>query len=307
MQTAHQDPLYGASRNKPRDFAAEITRLKALRLRSKTISSAEFHKVGRNRITRTTDIALELMRRFLPPIHWIAVRFLALLLYGYVRAVRATAEIVTVGSYRWPNFPKGSVLVIWHGSAPSLLVAFTARRPNMPVKLMVARDPRGDCVSLLCHWLGFEIVRGDAEHGGWKALIDIANEVHRGTAALISPDGGGPPFVARVGALALASAAGVPLIPLGADCNPSVFERHKWDDARNPLPYGRIAVACGAPLTLPSLEDAASLESARLQLQDALNRAAGEARAALGFPRKQEEYDGTSSCVRTENNSSHRH
>jgi lysophospholipid acyltransferase (LPLAT)-like uncharacterized protein len=283
MQLTHQDPLYGAGPNAPHHLAAEITRLTALSRRSKTISSAEFHKVGRNRVTRMVDLTLEFIRRFLPPIHWIAVRFSAFLLYGYARAVRATSEIVTVGAYRWPDFPKGSVLAIWHGSAPSLLVAFTARRPSMPVKLMVSRDARGDCVALFCRWLGFEIVRGDAEHGGWKALVEIANEVHDGAAALISPDGGGPPFVARVGAVALASAVGVPLIPVGANCSPSVFERHKWDDARNPLPYGRIAVACGEPLTFPRFEDAASLENARQRLEAALDGVANEARGALGF------------------------
>jgi lysophospholipid acyltransferase (LPLAT)-like uncharacterized protein len=283
MQTTHQDSLYGPGQNARLELAAEIVRLTGLRRRSKTISSAEFHKVGRNRVTRTVDIALELIRRFLPPIHWIAVRFSALLLYGYARAVRATSEIVTMGSYRWPDFPKGSVLAIWHGSAPSLLVAFSARRPSMPVKLMVSRDARGDSVALFCRWLGFEVVRGDAEHGGWKALIEIANEVRGGAAALISPDGSGPPLVARVGAVALASAVGVPLIPVGADCSPSVFERHKWDDARNPLPYGRIAVACGQPLTFRPFEDAASLENARSQLQDALDQATAEVRSALGF------------------------
>lgn len=283
MQPGHQSPLYGSMQSGPGDFVGEIARLSALRRRSKTTPSATFHKVGRNRITRTIDTVLEFIRRFLPLLHWAAVRFLALLLYGYARAVRATTEIVTVGTYRWPDIPEGSVLVIWHGSAPSLLVAFTARRPSMPVKLMVSRDPRGDCVALFCQWLGFEIVRGDAEHGGWKALIEIANEVHQGAAALISPDGSGPAFVARLGAVALASAARVPLIPIGADCSPSVFERHKWDDARNPLPYGRIAVACGAPLAFPSFEEAASLERACQQLQDALDRASAEARGALGF------------------------
>jgi lysophospholipid acyltransferase (LPLAT)-like uncharacterized protein len=153
----------------------------------------------------------------------------------------------------------------------------------MPVKLMVSRDPRGDSIALFCRWLGFEIVRGDAEHGGWKALMEIANEVQNGGAALISPDGSGPPLFARVGAVALASAAGVPLVPVGAACRPAVFERHKWDVARNPLPYGRIAIACGEPLTFPPLEDAASLEKARQQVQGALDRAAEQARDALGF------------------------
>lgn len=283
MQTTHQDPLYGAGRNGPHELAAEIARLTRLRRRSKTMSSAEFHKVGRNPVTRTVDITLELIRRFLPPIHWIAVRFSALLLYGYARAVAATSEIVTAGTYRWPDVPKGSVLAIWHGSAPSLLAAFTARRPSIRVKLMVSRDPRGDCVALFCRWLGFDVIRGGAEHAGWKALVEIASEVQGGAAALISPDGSGPPLVARIGAVALASAVGLPLIPVGADCSPSVFERHKWDDARNPLPYGRIAVACGEPLTFPSFEDAASLENARKQLQVALDLAANEARGALGF------------------------
>ena len=283
MKPVLQSSLYEAVGNGTPDFAAEIARLTALHRHSKTISSARFHKVGRNRLTRTIDTTLEFIRRFLPPIHWVAVRFLALLLYGYARAVGATAKIVAVGSYRWPDVPKGSVLAIWHGSAPSLLAAVIARRPSPPLKLMVSRDPRGDCVALFCRWLGFEIVRGDAQHSGWKALIEIANEVHNGAAALISPDGSGPPFVARVGAVALASAVHVPVIPVGADCRPSVFERHKWDDARNPLPYGRIAVVCGEPLTFPSFEDAASLERARQQLQDALDRAADEARGLLGF------------------------
>jgi lysophospholipid acyltransferase (LPLAT)-like uncharacterized protein len=275
--------LYGTSRNGPRDLAAEIARLTALHRRSETISSAAFHRVGRNRVTRTIDTAIEFIRRYLPPVHWVAIRFVALLLYGYARWVAATAEIVTVGSTRWPDVPKGSVLAIWHGSAPSLLAAFAARRPSMPLKLMVSHDPRGDCVALFCRWLGFEVVRGDAEHGGWKALIEIASEVHNGAAALISPDGSGPPFVARVGAVALASVVGMPLIPVGADCRPSLFERHKWDDARNPLPYGRIAVACGEPITFPPFEDAAALEAARQQLQDALHSAAGDARSALGL------------------------
>jgi lysophospholipid acyltransferase (LPLAT)-like uncharacterized protein len=153
----------------------------------------------------------------------------------------------------------------------------------MPVKLMVSRDARGDCVALVCRWLGFEIIRGDAQHGGWKALGMIAKEVSGGAVALVSPDGGGPPFVASFGAAALAAAIGVPLIPVGADCRPSLFERRKWDQARNPLPFGRIAVACGKPILFPLFESAESLQKARVQLEEALNQSANEARRALGF------------------------
>lgn len=286
MQPPHQDPSYRepsaeSSKSAP-GLETEISRLAALHPHSGVISSSAFHRTGRNRLTRLIDSVLEFIRRYLPPIHWAATRSLAVLLYGYTYAVRGTAEIVTVGRYRWPDFPKGSVLAIWHGSAPSLLVAFTARKPSTPVKLMVSSDPRGDCVALFCRWLGFEIVRGDAQHAGWRALMEIAHDVHHGATALISPDGGGPPFVARVGAVALASAARVPLIPVGADCRPAVFERRKWDVARNPLPWGRIAIACGEPLVFPPFEDRDSLELARERLQESINRAAQDARAALG-------------------------
>ena len=206
-----------------------------------------------------------------------------MVLFIYAVLLRLTARIVSTGACAWPNVPAGSVLVFWHGSAPSLLAAFYARKPAIPVMLMVSRDPRGDCVAVLCRWLGFRIARGDAEHGGLKALTQIASAVEEGASALISPDGGGPPFVARFGAAAVASVAGAPLIPIGAECRPSIIERHKWDRARNPLPFARIAIACGEPLQFPLLEDTASLEAARCRLQDALDRAAAQARSALGF------------------------
>ena len=287
MESIHPSPSYLAPHDSEpvksesrRDVAAEIARLSAIHHPHST-PAHELHNLRRNRVTRAIDVALEFIRRWLPPLHWVAIRFLAVLLYAYAYAVASTARIMTLGSYRWPDIPARSVLAFWHGSAPSLLVAFAAQRPKVPTTLMVASDARGDCISVVCRWLGLHIVRGDAEHGGWQALIEIAQEVCNGSVALISPDGGGFPLVARIGAAALSSGAGVPLIPVGADCAPAAFERHKWDRARNPLPFGRIAIACGAPLTFPPLEDGASMSRARQQLQDALDLAAEHARSAL--------------------------
>jgi lysophospholipid acyltransferase (LPLAT)-like uncharacterized protein len=255
----------------------------ALRPHSETLSSPLFHKIGRNRLTRTIDAVLVFVRQYIPPLHWIAIRCLAGSLYVYARAVAATARFVTSGAYRWPEIPPGSVLVFWHGSAPSLLVAFAARKPRAPVKLMVSRDPRGDCVALFCRWLGFETVRGDAEHGGWRALIEIADALNHGAIALIAPDGGGPPCVARAGVAILASVVHAALIPVGANCRPSVMERRKWDAPRNPLPYARVAVVCGEPLHFARFEEAEAIEKSRAELQDALNRAARQARLELGL------------------------
>ena len=77
---------------------------------------------------------------------------------------------------------------------------------------MISHDPRGDYLALLCRMIGFHVVRGDSEEGGWEALLELARELMNGASVILTADGGGPARQAKVGAIALASAVGVPLI-----------------------------------------------------------------------------------------------
>jgi lysophospholipid acyltransferase (LPLAT)-like uncharacterized protein len=104
-----------------------------------------------------------------------------------------------------------------------------------------------------------------------------------GVGAVITADGGGPYRVAKIGAVALASATGAPLLPVGVDCSPAIYERHKWDRVRTPLPFGHVAIALGRPRDYPALADLASIEAARRGLQDALNEVAATAQRATGM------------------------
>ncbi|HEX2489320.1 MAG TPA: DUF374 domain-containing protein [Blastocatellia bacterium] len=143
---------------------------------------------------------------------------------------------------------------------------------------MIARDPRGDCLALFCRLLGLRVVRGESGERGWEALAELAREMASGACAVITADGGGPARVAKVGAVALASATGAPLLPVGADCSPAIYERHKWDRVRTPLPFGQVAIALGQQCAYPLLADSASIEEARRRLQDALNDVAATAK-----------------------------
>jgi lysophospholipid acyltransferase (LPLAT)-like uncharacterized protein len=263
--------------------AKELQHLALLHGHSLNAPGIAARELGRNRFTETIDALLSFVKKHLPPVHRTVVQSVAFLLFGYLRWVGATAKLTTQGSFQWPDIPQGSVLVIWHGSAPSLLAAFAAKRPSTPLQILVACDARGDCLAAFCRLLGFEVVRGDAAHEGWEALAKIALRIGEGTSALITTDGGGPALVAKMGAVALASAGQMPLIPIGADCRPATFERHKWDAARNPLPYARIAVVCGEAIMLPFL-DATSLEGARQHLQDVLDDVSRQARITFDFP-----------------------
>jgi len=235
--------------------------------------------VGRSRWTRTVDSGLAVVRKYAPPIHWVGATLFAMVLFLYARLVALTSNLVTTGERTWPDLPAPSVVALWHRDAPSLVVAVARRRPRAKCFIMVAGDPRGDSLALLCRLLGFQVVRGSSEAGGWEALESLANALAEGACVFLTADGGGPARVVKVGALALASGASVPLLAVAADPYPAIVESHKWDAARNPLPFGSILVALGPSRVFTRFADKNSLEEARGWLNNTLDQAGKEVAA----------------------------
>ena len=233
---------------------------------------AEKAVAGRNSWTRTIDHIFAFIRKYAWPLHSLSVFITAVILYCYARLVALTSRLQTGGEKVWPEVPAGSVLALWHRNAPSLLVAFLMRQPLAPCSIMIAGDPRGDYLALLCRLIGFQVVRGSSENHGWEALGELAKALQNGACVIITADGGGPARVAKVGAVALASAASAPLLPLAVDCRPALEERHKWDQARNPLPFGSILIAVASERTFEPFTNAEEIERARAWLGDELDR-----------------------------------
>ncbi len=236
---------------------------------------------GRNWWTRTVDVVLAALRRYAPPLHWLWAAALAICLYVYARLCALTVRLTASGAIQWPDIPPSCVLALWHGCAPSLIVAIAARKPRAPLAMMITGDPRGDCLSLLCRLLGLRVARVVGQEGGWAALAELAGEIERGACVIITADGLGPARVAKAGAVALSSATATPILMVGADCSLAISMPHKWDAARIPLPFGRVAIAINESRHCPDLTDPASIENARLGLQQALNEAAATATRAL--------------------------
>ena len=227
--------------------------------------------VGRNWFTRTLDAMFGFIKRHVRPLHVLGLTLTAVIFCIYARVVALTARLSTSGVLTWPNVPAPSVVALWHGNAPSLLVAFAMRRTAAPAVILVASDPRGDYLALLCRMLGFEVVRTDGTHGSWNELTALAEKLKQGACVIITADGGGPARVAKWGAVGLASATGVPLVPLKADCSPALQQSHKWDDARNPLPFSSVTVWVGTPRRFEPFNDEESIERARKWLEETLN------------------------------------
>lgn len=235
---------------------------------------------GRNWWTRAVDAVLARVRRYAPPLHWIWAAALAICLYLYARLLALTARLTASGAIHWPDVPPSCVLALWHGCAPSLIVAIAAQRPRASLAILIADNPRGDCLSLLCRLLGLRVVRVTGD-GGWAALPELAYEIERGACAIITADGLGPARVAKAGAVALSSATATSILAAGADCYPAIPMPHKWDATRIPLPFGRVAMAISESRHCPDFADPTSIESARLWLEQALNEAAAMATRTL--------------------------
>jgi lysophospholipid acyltransferase (LPLAT)-like uncharacterized protein len=227
--------------------------------------------VGRNWFTRALDAIFGNINKHARPVHVLGITLTAATLYVYARVVAFTARLVTSGELTWPDVPAPSVVALWHGDAPSLLVAFAMRRPAAAV-ILVASDPRGDYLALLCRMLGFQVVRTDGKHGGSSELTELADKLKQGAFVIITADGRGPARIAKWGAIALASATGVPLVPLRAECSPAVQQVHKWDDARNPIPFSKVSIWMGTPRMFGPLVDRTSIEWARTWLEETLNK-----------------------------------
>jgi lysophospholipid acyltransferase (LPLAT)-like uncharacterized protein len=235
---------------------------------------------GRSVLTRAVDGVLEFLAAYLPILHWAGAVVGAAVLYLYAQLVAVTLRLVSTGAPAWPDIPAPAVLALWHGSAPSFLVAFSARKLPGRTVFMIASGARGDCLALLCRMLGFGVIRGDSGHRGWEALSSLVQELGRGARVVIAVDGGGPAREVKPGALALASATGAPLFALGVACRPALAERHKWDRARNPVPFGRVAVACAEPGEVGLLVDADAVDTASEGLRRDLDRVTADAERA---------------------------
>jgi lysophospholipid acyltransferase (LPLAT)-like uncharacterized protein len=234
-------------------------------------ASIRKRNIGRNAWTRFVDQVVAAVRKYAPPFHWIFASATAVLLYIYIKFVSFTVRFVRTGELKWPDLPS-SVVALWHRDAPSLLIGFAKRRPLRRCMMLVADDPRGDCLALLCRMLGFTVVRRGNHASAWAVLEDLMPEIERGSAVFITVDGGGPPRVAKSGALIFAAVASVPLIALRADCWPALEEVHKWDAARNPLPFSRIVVSLSTPRCFEPFTSHSSILGAREWLQGELDK-----------------------------------
>jgi lysophospholipid acyltransferase (LPLAT)-like uncharacterized protein len=168
-----------------------------------------------------------------------------------------------------PLWAAGSpvIYVVWH--ARLLLLPYLYRRRGF--RALVSRSEDGAMVSDLLRRFGFVTVRGSSSRGGAEGLRALARAIGEGHSVVVVPDGPrGPREVLKAGVVVLARLSGAPVVPAALAAS-SEWRASSWDEFRIPKPFSRCVVRFGAPICVARKGDAAGEETARKEIEAALN------------------------------------
>ena len=157
------------------------------------------------------------------------------------------------------------VFAFWHGVL--LPLEFVCRGRNIQVLSSWHRD--GEMSARLMTALGYGVVRGSSSRGSARGLMRMLARAVEGLDLAITPDGPtGPAGSVKRGIFYLAEKSGGSLVPVGVGAA-RARRLSSWDRFLIPLPFSRVAVVYGEPLTW---DESAPFEEKAAMLKAAIDR-----------------------------------
>ena len=178
----------------------------------------------------------------------------------------------------------GSVIpVYWH--AQQLIPIrrlLDASGEGLKLGFLISPSMDGELPAMIVRRAGGHVIRGSSNLTGARALRDYYEAVVKnGVSPVVTPDGpSGPRRQFKPGAILLSQLTGRPMIPM-AYAAKWVWRFPTWDRFVLPLPFSRVVLAIGEPVTAPRNLEAASLEAWQESMRTELEALFQQARAAL--------------------------
>lgn len=207
---------------------------------------------------------------------WVVPRLTALLL-AIVGATLRFEVIAEEGAVP-PTPPAKGIFCFWHRC--TLPAGWYFRK--FRCSILISRSFDGQLIARTLALLGYNSVRGSSSRGGAAGLMALRDAVRRGEPVVFTADGPrGPIYETKIGPVKLAAMTGEAigcfyLLPARA------WAMGSWDRFLVPLPFSRVVVSWARAVAPPPADaDAATLETRRVELNDALERARLRAEAHL--------------------------
>jgi len=197
---------------------------------------------------------------------------------GMVAALFSTTRLTRVGyehvrRYRGNGTPV--VFVFWHGQ----MLPLVHYHRHEGVVVLVSEHADGEYITRVLERNGFGTVRGSSTRGGTKGLKGLIRAARSGRDLVLTPDGPrGPSGDFKPGALSVAQATGLPVIPVAVGAS-SGWRFRSWDGFLVPRPFARIAIHYGEPVMVSREATRDDLGELALQLGRRLDDLTREAAA----------------------------
>ena len=208
-------------------------------------------------------------------------------LVRYIRFVHNTARIVYDPPDAAARFAghHPMIFALWHGQFMMLPVLNPA---SVKVRIMVARHGDADLLGNLLQSFGMGLIRGAGagsrkrDRGGARALLAAKSALEDGFSVGMTADvPPGPARRAGLGIVTLAKISGKAVIPV-AVASSRYHSLDTWSRMTINLPYSRLAVVVGEPIRVAADADEATLETARFEVELAMNDATKRAYGLCG-------------------------
>ncbi len=217
--------------------------------------------------------------------HQLATRVFALAVHGFLELLYRTCRLSTsnLKAIEKREAVGRNIFAFWHGRMLYPIYYYTRTIRTTKAAILISQSNDGDYGEALVRRLNGTCIRGSSSRGGLKALHDLSNLLAKEYNLALTPDGPrGPAFHAQVGILKLAQYSQATIIPTSYNASRKMTLK-SWDRFIIPLPFCRVHLAFGDPMTIPQESNKKKVEAFRQSLEDVLLRLDGECEKALGL------------------------
>ena len=144
---------------------------------------------------------------------------------------------------------RSPVLVLfWHGKYFPLF----AIAEGLHATIFAGDSFRGEVISNLSRRFGYDAQLIAANHNGRSAdcIRTAYKSAKLGALAVDGPLG--PFHVVNAGTVSLASELGLLVVPVSVASSPKMVLTKRWDRRELPMPFARVALAVGEPISVPN-------------------------------------------------------
>ncbi|MBV8106569.1 MAG: lysophospholipid acyltransferase family protein [Hyphomicrobiales bacterium] len=210
------------------------------------------------------------------------------LLATYLRLVRRTSGFSTfpedLDEYSRGRTPL--IAAMWHGQ--HLMMPFARPDTMGPLAALISRHEDAGPQALALQRLGIMPVRGsggpaDRQYykGGAPAMRELLRLLESGASVALTADVPKTARVAGMGIVTLARLSGRPIVPMAVVASRRI-QFNTWDRATLGLPFSQVIVVAGDYIPVSAEADDATMEAARLAVQEGLDEAHRRAYAMVG-------------------------